>query len=201
MLAADYVRDLFEAIDTRTLLGARDQALLALMVYTFARVSAATGMRRKDYFVEGRERVVRLLEKGSKRREIPAHRALVRHLNLYLKKAAEFDEEARALGGNPRLANDQDWLFQTIRGGKLTGRRMAQADAYRMVRRRALAAGVLGNIGNHSWRATGITTYLNQGGSLEHAQDIAGHVSPKTTRLYERREDKEMREEIERIQF
>jgi integrase len=53
-----------------------------------------------------------------------------------------------------------------------------------MVRKRALAAGIMALIGNHSFRATGITAYLANGGTLEHAQSMAAHESPRTTKLY-----------------
>lgn len=189
VLAPDDVRALFDAIDPKTVLGARDRALIGVMVYTFARIGAARSMRLQDYYTEGRAPMVRLLEKGSKRRDLPVHRVLRRYLDHYIKKAGLVEEKA--------------WLFQSMKGGKLTGRRLSQADAYRMVGRRVQAAALAvgKRIGNHSWRATGITTYLNQGGSLEKAQDIAGHASARTTRLYDRREDSALREEIERIQF
>jgi integrase len=58
---------------------------------------------------------------------------------------------------------------------------MTQVDAWRMVRKRALAAGILAPIGNHSFRATGITAYLANGGTLEHTQSMAAHESPRTT--------------------
>ena len=52
---------------------------------------------------------------------------------------------------------------------------MNQADAWRMIRRRAFAAGIHAPIGNHTFRATGITAYLANGGVLEHAQEMAAH--------------------------
>ncbi len=61
-----------------------------------------------------------------------------------------------------------------------------QADAWRMIRRRAVAAGIIAPIGNHTFRATGITAYLGNGGALEHAQSMAAHESPRTTKLYDR---------------
>src|ERR1700719_2801530 len=64
-----------------------------------------------------------------------------------------------------------------------------QQDAYRMIQRRAKAAGVKTRIGNHSFRATGITAYLKNNGTLEHAQTLANHASPRTTKLYDRRSD------------
>jgi integrase len=77
------------------------------------------------------------------------------------------------------------WLFRMSRGhhgSTLSDQPMTQSDAWRMVRKRALAAGIMAPIGNHSFRATGITDYLANGGTLEHAQAMAAHESPRTTK-------------------
>lgn len=76
---------------------------------------------------------------------------------------------------------------------------MGQPDAYRMIRSRAAAAGILTKIGNHSFRATGITEYLKNGGKLEVAQKMANHESARTTGLYDRRNDQVSLDEVERI--
>lgn len=68
-----------------------------------------------------------------------------------------------------------------------------------MIRRRARAAGIIAAVGCHTFRATGITAYLENGGTLEHAQRIAAHESPRTTKLYDRTTDQITLEEIERI--
>lgn len=81
----------------------------------------------------------------------------------------------------------------------LTENRMTQADAYRMIRRRALAAGIATKVGCHSWRATGTTEYLRNGGKLEVAQAMANHESARTTGLYDRRSDQVNLDEVERI--
>jgi len=78
---------------------------------------------------------------------------------------------------------------------------MSQSDAWRMLRRRARGAGLPYSIGNHTFRATGITVYLKNGGKLEVAQQMAGHSSPRTTKLYDRREDDISLDEVERIQM
>ncbi len=78
---------------------------------------------------------------------------------------------------------------------------MGQADAWRIVRRRAVAAGIAAPIGCHTFRATGITAYLLNGGTLEHAQAMAAHESPRTTKLYDRTEERLTREEVERIRL
>ena len=68
-----------------------------------------------------------------------------------------------------------------------------------MIQRRAKAADIKTKIGNHTFRATGITAYLKNGGKLETAQQIAGHESPRTTKLYDRREEEISLDEVERI--
>ena len=68
-----------------------------------------------------------------------------------------------------------------------------------MVRRRAAAAGIMTKVGNHSLRATGITTYLRNGGTLERAAAMAGHASTRTTQLYDRRHDEVTLDEVERV--
>ena len=90
---------------------------------------------------------------------------------------------------------DLDPLFRTAAGrtGLLT------ANAYRMIQRRAKAAGIQTRIGNHTFRATGITAYLKNHGTLETAQHIANHASPRTTMLYDRRQEELSLDEVERI--
>jgi integrase len=70
-----------------------------------------------------------------------------------------------------------------------------------MVKRRCKAAGLPANICNHSFRATGITVYLQNQGELEHAQFLAAHESPSTTKLYDRRKENIAMSEIEKIKF
>ena len=90
-------------------------------------------------------------------------------------------------------------LFRTT--GRSTGmqHRMTQPDAYRMIQRRARAAGIKTKVGNHSLRATGITDYLKSNGTLEHAQTMANHSSPRTTKLYDRRADEMSLDEYEKV--
>lgn len=79
-------------------------------------------------------------------------------------------------------------LFRTTRGKtrELTSRAMSRFDAYKMIRRRAADAGISSEIVCRTFRATGITEYLRNGGIIEHAQAIAAHGSPRTTKLYDR---------------
>jgi integrase len=175
-----------DAIDTDSLIGLRDRALIGTMVYTFARINAVLEMKVEDYFIQGRRGWVRLHEKGGKEHEVPCHHTLEKYLDEYI--------EAVGIAGDPESP-----LFRT--SGRKTGQAQAmwQQDVYRMIQRRADAAGVKTRIGNHTFRATGITAYLKNGGTLEHAQTIANHSSPRTTKLYDRRSDEISLDEIERI--
>jgi integrase/recombinase XerC len=83
----------------------------------------------------------------------------------------------------------------------LTKQPMDQSAAWLMIRRRAAAAGIMAPIGNHSFRATGITAYLENGGQLEHAQTMAAHESPRTTKLYDRSKDRLTQSEVEKIRL
>ena len=116
-------------------------------------------------------------------------------------------EAAEACGLDRR--DGQAPIFRTLEGQwrnrRRSSRRMTRRDAAAMVKRRARQAGLppalASRIGNHTFRATGITAYLNNGGSLEHAQQIAAHESPRTTKLYDRTNDELTLDEIERIQL
>lgn len=188
VLNADEARQLLDSIKTTDLAGLRDRALIGLMVYSFARINAALKMKVEDYFIQGRRGWVRLHEKGGKEHEVPCHHNLEAYLDAYL--------EQGGLSGQPQAP-----LFQTLTGrsGRLSGKGLWQQDAYRMIQRRALGAGIKTRIGNHTFRATGITTYLKNGGKLETAQQIANHESPRTTKLYDRRQDEISLDEVERI--
>jgi site-specific recombinase XerD len=171
-----------------SVVGLRDRALIAVMVYSFARINAVLEMKVRDYFVQGRRGWVRLHEKGGKEHEVPCHH----NLEIYL------DEYVAAAG----IGHDhQGPLFRTAAGktGELTQNKMWQQDAYAMIQRRAAAAGIKTKIGNHTFRATGITAYLKNKGTLEAAQHIANHESPRTTKLYDRRSDEISLDEVEKI--
>ncbi|MGA2986227.1 MAG: tyrosine-type recombinase/integrase [Terriglobia bacterium] len=188
VLSAEEARALLDAIDTSKSVGLRDRALIALLVYTFARVGAAVKMRGQDIYTEGRRTWVRLHEKGGKRHEMPCHHKLEVFLEEYIAAAGITDAP-------------KGWLFRTTEGqsGILTERPMSQVDVYRMIRRRADDAGIKTKIGCHTFRATGITEYLRNGGKLEVAQQMANHESARTTGLYDRRNDQVSLDEVERI--
>jgi site-specific recombinase XerD len=188
VLTAEQARALIDSIDTSTLVGLRDRALIGVMTYAFARIGAVVAMRVEDYFANGKRWWVRLHEKGGKRHEMPVHHKLEHFLDEYIKAANVGDD-----GHAP--------LFRSAVGrtGTLTAAAMNRVDAWRMVRRRAAELGSKVKVGCHTFRATGITAYLEAGGTLENAQAMAAHESPRTTKLYDRTGDTITLDEVERI--
>jgi integrase/recombinase XerD len=87
------------------------------------------------------------------------------------------------------------------RGDGLSDRPISRFDVLHMIKRRAQAAALPYSTCCHTFRATGITTYLQDGGTLEHAQAIANHESPRTTKLYDRTREELSFEEVERIRI
>lgn len=188
VLSAEEMRTLLDSIDTTTLIGLRDRALIALMAYTFARVGAAISLEVQDYYVQQRRGWVRLSEKNGKLNQVPCHHRLEQFIEEWL--------AASGLRSQPRAP-----LFPSLRHGRLSTRPLAQANVHLMIQGRARAAGIATRISCHSFRATGITTYLKNGGKLEIAQQMAAHESPRTTSLYDRRNDDLSLDEIERVLY
>jgi integrase/recombinase XerD len=188
VLARNEARELLESLDVSTVVGLRDRAIIATMIYTFGRVGAVIKMRVEDYYAQGRRGWVRLHEKGGKRHEMPCNHHLEAYMDAYI-AAAGINEDRKG------------YLFRSTRARtrQLTPNPLAQADVYRMIRRKAAAAGIKTRIGNHTFRATGITQYLRNGGRRELAQQMAAHESPRTTALYDRRDDEVAVVEVERI--
>ncbi|HSZ79847.1 MAG TPA: tyrosine-type recombinase/integrase [Chthoniobacterales bacterium] len=141
-----------------------------------------------DYYHNGARRRLRLHEKGGKEHEMPVHHLLEQILNEYV-------EAVCLRSGEP--------LFQSVNsaGTAVTGRALNRYNAWAAIRKRAKAAGFLTPVGCHTWRATGITIYLENDGRLEHAQQMAGHESPRTTKLYDRTKDEITLSEVERIRL
>ena len=179
-------RLLLDTIDTSTLPGLRDRALLAVMVYSFARVSAVVGMRVEDYYQQGKRWWLRLQEKGGKHHAVPVHHKAEAYLDAYLAAAGIAAEKDAPL-----------WRSMPRAGG-MGARRMSRVDVFRMIKRRVKTVG-LGEANCHTFRATGITAYLLNGGTLERAQAIAAHESPRTTKLYDRTADEVTIADIEKI--
>jgi integrase len=153
---------------TGSLVGLRDRALIGVLVYGFARISAALAMRVEDYFPQGKRWWLRLHEKGGKHHEMPC--------------TTPSRSTSTATSRWPGVGEDKKGaLFRAAlaKNGGLSERPLVRRNALEMIYRRAKQAGIATRIGCHTFRATGITIYLTSGGTLEKAQMMAAHESPR----------------------
>lgn len=216
VLTGDEMIQLLEAIDHTTLIGKRDRAMIGTMAYSFARISAVTGLKVGNIFHQKRRLWLRLTDKGGKRKDIPCHHHLEAYLADWLDAAGHRDASDAPLfqtfassgARNPQSDTDVESEAREEGGAKksktvrpLSGKPMTQAMTWEMLQRRSRQAGLTTHICNHTFRATGITAYLNNGGGIERAAVIAGHASINTTKLYDRRPDDVTLDEIEKIRF
>jgi site-specific recombinase XerD len=178
-------RDLLKSVDVSNLVGLRDRAILAVLVYTAARVGAVAKLTMKSLKHDGTQYSLRFSEKGGKAREIPVRHDLELILRGYI--------EAAGITEGP--------LFRTAvrRTRRLTTKAMSGIDICRMMKRRLKAAGLPDQFSPHSFRVATVTDLLEQNVPLEDVQHLAGHADPRTTRLYDRRRRKVTRNIVERI--
>ena len=178
-------RTLLKSIATADPVGLRDRAVLAVLVYTAARVGAVAKLTIKNFVNDGSQYTLRFAEKGGKSREIPVRHDLEQFLLAYI-QSANITE-----GPLFRTANRKS---KTLTKNAMTG-----IDICRMMKRHLKSAGLPGHFSPHSFRVTTVTDLLEQNVPLEDVQYLAGHADPRTTRIYDRRRRKVTRNIVERI--
>ncbi len=188
-ISVPQARVLLGSIAISTVVGRRDRAMLAILVYTASRAGAVATLKRGNFYRAGDQSMLHFEEKGGKSREIPVRHDLEAIIFDYL--------DAANLRDAPKDAS----LFPTAirKTGQLTTRAIHVNDVCRMMKRRLKDAGLPDNLSPHSFRVTTITDLLEQGVPLEDVQRLAGHADPRTTRLYDRRDKKITRNVVERI--
>jgi hypothetical protein len=147
-------------------------------------------LKVEDYFQTGKRSMIRFREKGGKETEIPVHHKLDELLDQYLEKSGLRNRSTAPL-----------FPIAVGKTRKLGNRPATRIDAARMLKRRLKDAGLSDAFSPHSFRATGITNFLENGGTLEVAQRIAGHADSRTTKLYDRRGQRVLLEDMERIRY
>jgi site-specific recombinase XerD len=188
-ISVPQARRLLASIGTSTAVGLRDRAVLAILAYTSSRAGAAAKLRRGDFYDSGDQWMLRFEEKGGKSREIPVRHDLQQMIAAYI--------EAAGLQQAPKDAP----LFRAALGktGRLAATAIHVNDICRMMKRRLKDASLPQRLSPHSFRVAVITDLLEQGVPLEDVQHLAGHADPRTTRLYDRRQQKITRNIVERI--
>ena len=189
-ISVKQARHLLQSIDITDTIGLRDKSIIAILIYTAARIGAVSKLRVKDLYDSGDQYCLHFLDKGGKSREIPVRYDLQRLLFDYIHSTLM----------QPNPGNDQPLFATSIRRTKVfTGRPMTVNDIGRMVKRRMAAASLPNRLSPHSFRVATITDLLEQGVPLEDVQNLAGHADPRTTRLYDRRKKTVTRNIVERI--
>jgi site-specific recombinase XerD len=214
VLTGEQTLQLLKSIDTSTLIGLRDRAMIATMAYSFARIGAVAALQVRHVFRQQHRLWLRLSEKGGKSHDVPCHHQLEAYLAEWVEAAGHADKplaplfqtftwepKPDPLEPNVELSTLRHNDTSTRQRRILSGKPMTQAMTWEMLQRRAKAAGIDTAICNHTFRATGITAYLIHGGTIERAAIIAGHRSTRTTQLYDRRSDDVTLDEIEKIRF
>jgi integrase len=148
-------------------------------------------MKVEDLRPRGAGWTIRLHEKGGKQHAMPCHHALAEALRAYIDAAGIVEDR-------------KGWLFRTARGhnsSSLSDKPMSQPDAWRMIRRRATAAGIAAESAATRSAPPGSPPISPMVGALEHAQEMAAHESPRTTKLYDRTKERLTQDEVERIRL
>lgn len=188
-ITVEQARRLLSSVDISHVVGLRDRAIIAMLIYTAARTGAVARLRLRDFFDAGDQYCLRFLDKGGKSREIPVRHDLQGFLFDYI--------NAAGIGSVP--AESPLLRSAARRTRALTDLAMTADDIGRMVKRRMCDASLPSRLSPHSFRVTTITDLLAQGVPLEDVQHLAGHSDPRTTRLYDRRQRRVTRNIVERI--
>ena len=188
-ISVKQARLLLRSIDTRNVVGLRDRSIIAILIYTAARIGAVAKLRREHFYDDGEQYYLRFAEKSGKSREIPVRHDLQSFLSEYLVASGVLEAEPGAS------------IFRTALGRTklLTQNPMTAGDMGRMVKRRMRDAGLPRRLSPHSIRVGTLTDLLEQGIPLQDVQQLAGHSDPRTTRLYDRRQKRVTRNIVERI--
>jgi len=188
--ADDDIQRIVAKIPDDTIIGLRDRALIGMMVYAFARISAALGMNVEDVYRRGGHLYVRLHVKTGQLHEMPCHRNLEAWLSAYLETAGIASQPNHPLF--PSLERQTKQLPAT---------RLTAQGALKIIRHRTALAGIeTPGVCNRSFQAAGITAYLQHPeATLETAQRMTAHQDPKATSRYDQRDNRVAIEDVEKI--
>jgi len=179
-----------DSISLNSLKDIRDKAIFCVLLYSWCRVSALINLTVADYYERAGQRWLRFQEKRGKGHEVPVHSKAREAIDPWLESSGLASNPAAPLF--PAFGKDRETIEL---------KHLDRRSILKLVEKRASASGIIKPVCCHSFRATGITEYMNSGGTIEIAQQIAGHKSSSTTRIYDRSLDRLTIEEIERVQI
>src|SRR5271165_6670028 len=167
-----------DSISPNSLKDIRDKAIFCVLLYSWCRVSALISLTVADYYERAGQRWLRFQKKRGKVHEVPVHSKAREAIDLWLGASDLSSNPAAPLF--PAFGKDRETIEL---------KHLDRRSVLKLVERRASASGIVKRVCCHSFRATGITEYMNSGGTIEIAQQIAGHKSSSTTRIYDRSQD------------
>lgn len=188
-MSFEHARRLLRSIDNSHDVGLRDFVVIAILIYTAARIGAVARLKRRDDYESGDQSCLRFHETGDKVREIPVRHDLQQALERYL-------DSSGLRYGEPNARLSRSAVRRTRR---MTQNGMTADDMVRMVNRRSKHAGLSMRLSPQSFLVTTITDLLEQAVSPADRQYLAGHADPRATRLYDRRQRRVTKNIIVRI--
>lgn len=189
LLTTEEIDRIIAAVDTTTVKGRRDSAMLEVLYSCGLRVSELTALRTSDlFFGEGYLRVV---GKGDKQRLVPVSRTARDKIQIYLddRRTAEDRDRSRGISRKPTA----DVLFLSNRGKALT-----RVMVFTIIRQAALRAGIDKTVSPHTFRHCFATHLLEGGASIRQVQELLGHENILTTEIYTHLDDRHLRETLEK---
>ena len=173
----EYFDRIIATVDTSTVKGLRDQAMLEVLYSCGLRVSELTSLRIQDlFFGEG---YIRVIGKGDKQRIVPISAVARERIHRYLDK-------------RPGARSNEDILFLNNRGGKLT-----RVMVFTILKEAAQRAGIHKHISPHTFRHSFATHLLEGGASIRQVQEMLGHESILTTEIYTHLDNSHLRRTVE----
>jgi integrase/recombinase XerD len=195
----DEIKAFLGSIEPDSLIGIRDKALFNVLLYGWARVSALVALKVEDYYQRKGDCWLRLQEKRGKIHEVPVHSKAREAIDRWLDASGLRSKPSAPLF--PAFGKDKKTIELKQDKKTLEFIHMDRTGIWKLVQARARVCGLKKRVGCHSFRATGITEYMNAGGALDIAQRIAGHAQLSTTKIYDRSQDRVTMAEIERLSF
>ena len=183
-LSKEQAKTLLAKIETETLLGLRDAAMLSLMLRTGLRRMDVIGATLGKLGMRDGHSILTMTSKGNKERTVKIPVEVARQIEVWREAAKAFREE---FASTPLFCGlyKEGRRERVLYKGKEKGQKaLSEKAIWKVVERRVKAAGIEANITPHSTRHTFITLALDGGAPLHKVQVAAGHADPRTTERY-----------------
>lgn len=188
VLTVEEVERIIGVVDTTTVKGRRDRAMLEMLYSCGLRVTELISLKMSDLFLG--EGYIRVMGKGSKQRLVPIGRVAMEWLMQY------FEDRREMLKDNGGKGGSEQTLFLSNRRTKLT-----RVMIFTIIRKAASDAGITKRVSPHTFRHSFATHLFAGGASIRQVQDMLGHESITTTEIYTHLDPDHLRGAIDKIKL